>query len=437
MSGAWQNRIVGEGMESPEQILANPMNWRVHPQAQRKALRGALQEVGWVQRVIVNRRTGHLIDGHLRVDLALEDGAAEIPVVYVDLSEAEERVALASVDSITALAETDQALLDQLVNGAQVEDQDLEAFLASLASVQEEETEGETDPDACPEPQPDPHSRTGDLWLLGDHRVLCGDSTRTVDVARLCDGQAVQMIWTDPPYNVDYEGSDGKKIQNDHMGDAQFRQFLLDAFSAAFLHLVEGGPIYIAHADSEGYNFRGAMVEAGFLLKQTLIWVKNSMVLGRQDYQWQHEPILYGWKPGAAHRWFGDFNKKTVIDDAPDLKAMDKGELLNEARRLRNALNTTVIREDKPKRNGDHPTMKPVALITHMLKNSSARGDQVLDPFGGSGSTLIAAQRLGRHARLMEMDPVYCDVIVQRWQDFTGQTAYHADTGQPFKKANA
>lgn len=436
MSDIWQNRITGEGVEDPTQLLANPYNWRKHPEYQKKALRGALNEVGWVQRTIVNTRTGHLVDGHLRVELALEDGAAEVPVVYVDLSEEEERIALASLDSITNLAETDQGMIESLLTITEVQNDDLAAFLDTLVHHAEvdEETEGETDPDAVPDVHGTRISQPGDIWLCGEHRVMCGDSTVWDDVERLCRDAAIDLVWTDPPYNVDYEGGTGLKIANDNMGNDQFRQFLHDAFTTAFMATKPGGPIYIAHADSEGYNFRGAMTDAGWDLKQNLIWVKNSMVLGRQDYQWQHEPILYGWKPGAAHCWYGEFDKKTVIDDCPNVKDMDKSELVNLVRTLRNALNTSVIREDKPARNSEHPTMKPVALIVHMLKNSSRRGDTVLDLFGGSGSTLIAAERLSRKSRLMEMDPVYCDVIVRRFMEYTEQEAYLESTGEAFSQ---
>lgn len=452
MSDIWVNRITGEGSEDPNQLLANPYNWRKHPEYQKKALRGALKEVGWIQRTIVNTRTGHLVDGHLRVELAMQDGAASVPVIYVDLSEEEERVALASLDSITTLAETDQDMIEQLLDITQVQDDDLAAFFDTLKGISDldEETEGEVDPDDAPNVHPDAVSKTGDVWLCGEHRVMCGDSTAWTDVDTLCDAQTIDMVWTDPPYNVDYKGADGMigkdgkvhgagiaheaGIANDKMGDGEFLQFLSDAFSNAYMATKAGGPIYIAHADSEGYSFRGAMLAAGWDLKQNLIWVKNFAMLSRQDYNWQHEPILYGWKPGAAHCWYGEFDKKTVIDDAPDVREMDKSELVNLVRELRNALNTSIIREDKPKRNDSHPTMKPVALIVHMMKNSSRRGDLVLDLFGGSGSTLIAAERLGRKARLMELDPKYCDVIVRRFMEYTEQEAYLESTGEAFRQ---
>lgn len=430
----WKSRIVGQGEESPEHILANPFNFRNHPKIQREALAGALNELGWIQQVIINRTTGHLIDGHLRVDLALERREPAVPVVYVELTEAEEKIALATIDPISAMAEQDQAMLDRILEDiGTVGDDQLQAFLSSLHSLEDEPEEGNTDPDACPTPRAIHASQEGQVWILGDHRLMVADGTVQANVDRLCDGEAIDLVWTDPPYNVDDHGSDGKTIANDKMSDAKFREFLVALFTTACAVTKPGGPIYIAHADSEGYNFRGAMMEAGWDMKQCLIWRKNSMVLGRQDYQWQHEPILYGWKPGAAHAWYGEFNKKTIIDDAPDLKAMDKQELLNYARLLRNALNTSVIEEDKPARNEDHPTMKPVRLIVHMLKNSSRRGDTVLDLCGGSGSTLIAAEQLGRRARLMELDPVYADVIIRRWQEFTGRTAILESTSEPYQ----
>ena len=377
--------------------------------------------------MIVNQRTGHLVDGHLRVELSIREGETEVPVIYVDLSEDEEKIALASIDPLSAMAETDQDMLDQLLEGLEVDNDDLGSLLESLASTDllDEPEDGLTDDDDCPEPSDKATSKAGDIWILGSHRLMCGDGTDPQQVERLVQGEHVDMVWTDPPYNVDYQGGteDKLKIQNDKMGDAQFKGFLTDLFTAACLWTKAGGPIYVAHADTEGVNFRSALQEGGFMLKQCLIWVKHTFTLGRQDYNWQHEPILYGWKPGAAHSWFGEFNKGTVIDDEPDFRKMEKSELVNLCRLLRNQLNTTVIREDKPSRSADHPTMKPVALIIHMIRNSSTRQNRVLDLCGGSGSTLIACEKLKRQARIMELDPVYCDVIVKRWEEFTGEQA--------------
>lgn len=432
----WENRIVSSGTEDPEQLLANPLNFRRHPAHQKKAMTGVLSEIGWIQDVIVNKVTGHIIDGHLRVELAMQR-SEKVPVKYVELSEHEEKIALASIDPIGALAEQDQAMLDDLIEDiGTVENDDLSAFLDSMLSdgpdMDEAEEEGLIDDDECPDAPAESVIKPGDVFILGDHRVICGDSTNMDDIDKLMAGDQADMLWIDPPYNVDYTGSDGKKIDNDNMDDSAFRQFLRDLFSSCAAVMKAGSPFYIAHADSEGYNFRGAAQESGLDVKQCLIWVKNSFVIGRQDHQWQHEPILYGWKPGAAHKWYGEFNKSTVIDEQPKVNDLDRSELMNLVRELRNTLATTVIREDKPKANGDHPTMKPIRLIGLHLKNSTRRGDVVIDFCGGSGSTLIACEKLGRKARLCELSPTYAQVIVERWQEFTGKDAILEDTGQTF-----
>jgi len=273
-----------------------------------------------------------------------------------------------------------------------------------LADLLAEPTEGLTDPDEVPEPPADPVTVLGDVWVLGNHRLLCGNSTSIDDLERLCAGQKVDMWLTDPPYNVAYEGKTKKAltIQNDSMNDENFRQFLRDAYVAADSVMKPGAVFYIWHAGLEGYNFQGAAFDAGWKVRQCLIWKKSTMVMGRQDYQWKHEPCLYGWKEGAGHLW-----------------ATDRKQ-------------TTILEFDKPSRNGEHPTMKPVALFEYQLLNNTKGGDIVLDSFGGSGTTMIAAEKNGRHARLMELDPKYCDVIVTRWQDFTGQKAVHEATGKTF-----
>ncbi|MGL4939388.1 DNA modification methylase [Shewanella sp.] len=434
---AWENRITGSGYEDPAQLLANPRNFRMHPEYQKAALNGVLNEIGWIQDVIVNTTTGHLIDGHLRVELAMQRGE-KVPVKYVELSEHEEMIALASIDPISALATQDQDVLAGLIADiGTVEDDGLSAFLESLLGepvLEEVEEEGLVDDDEVPEPQEEPVVKLGDVWILGDHRIACGDSTSINTVDQVMAGEQADMLWIDPPYNVNYEGSDGKKIANDNMDDGQFRQFLRDLFTSCTTAMKAGAPFYIAHADSEGYNFRGAAREAGLDVKQCLIWVKNSFVMGRQDHHWQHEPILYGWKPGAAHKWYGEFNKSTVLDEQPKVNDMDRSSLVNYVRELRNVLCTSVVRDDKPKANGDHPTMKPVSLITRQLRNSSRPGDIVIDFCGGSGSTLIAAEKTGRKARLIELSPTYAQVIVERWQEFTGRDAILEDTGQTFKQ---
>ena len=409
---ALRSRIVGEGVEAPDQLLANPNNWRRHPKVQLDALEGMLQHVGWVQRVVVNRTTGHMVDGHARVELALKRNEPEVPVLYVELTPEEESVVLAALDPIGGLAETDQSMLDTLLHEiGETGDRQLDEFLASLrgeeAAVLDE---GLTDEDETPDPPDDPVTKPGDLWVMGPHRLLCGDSTSITDLERLCAGQLVDMWLTDPPYNVAVQGgnrgdpdrTDGLKIKNDSMSDEQFRQFLRDAYVAADAVMKAGAVFYIWHADSEGYNFRGAARDAGWKVRQCLVWKKSGIVMSRQDYHWKHEPCLYGWKEGAGHLWASDRKQ------------------------------TTILEFDKPSRNGEHPTMKPVALFEYQLLNNTKGGDIVLDSFGGSGTTLIAAEKNGRIARLMELDPRYCDVIVTRWQAFTGKAAHLEEDGRTF-----
>lgn len=274
----------------------------------------------------------------------------------------------------------------------------------------------------------DPTARRGDVWQLGCHRVMCGDSTDPADVARLMDGVQADLLLTDPPYNVNYEGSDGKKIANDDMDDGLFREFLEKAFRNARDVCAPGAAAYVFHADTEGETFRAAFREAGWGLHGCLVWVKNGMVLGHSDYQWQHEPCLYGWLPGAPHYFVNDRTQSTVIDDEnpPDPAKMKKDELVELTKKLlaeRRGLESTVIRCDKPARNAEHPTMKPIPLCGRLIRNSSLPGQLVLDLFGGSGSTLIACEQLSRQCYTMEYDPRYVDVIVDRWEKLTGEKA--------------
>jgi DNA modification methylase len=371
----------------------------------------AIKEFGF--RVpVVAKSDGLVVDGHLRLKAAKKLGLSDIPVILADdMTDAQIKAFRISVNRMSEFAEWDNELLALELSDLKGLnfDLDLTGFspdeIAALQPIQV--NPGLTDEDEVPEPPKEPVTKPGDVWVIGDHRLLCGDSTSIADLERLCAGQRVDMWLTDPPYNVAYEGGTKEKltIQNDSMGDNQFRQFLRDAYTAADAVMKAGAVFYIWHADSEGYNFRGAAKDAGWTVRQCLIWKKSSLVLGRQDYHWQHEPCLYGWKDGAGHLWAADRKQ------------------------------TTIMEFDKPSRNGEHPTMKPVALFEYQMLNNTKGGDMVLDSFGGSGTTLIAAEKNGRVARLMELDPIYCDVIVKRWQDFTGLKAIHAETGQPFTDA--
>lgn len=276
-----------------------------------------------------------------------------------------------------------------------------------------------------PEPPEDPVTRKGDVWILGRHRLMCGDACDANDVAILMDGEMADLVITDPPYNVDYTGKtkDALKIQNDNMEDDSFLYFLRDSFRNTNEVMKEGAAIYVFHTEIKGYIFRQAFRDTGFKLSDCLIWVKNRFVLGHCDYQRRHEPILYGWKEGAGHYFLNDRSQDTVfMEDEIDFKEMKKSELVKYLEQLRDSYEdrTTVIYEDRPSRSDLHPTMKPVSLIGRLMKNSSKRDWKVLDLFGGSGTTMIAAEQIGRQAYLMELDPVYADVIVNRYATWKG-----------------
>jgi DNA modification methylase len=392
----WRN--IGE-------IIPYARNSRTHSEEQVAQIAASIKEFGWTNPVLIDEENG-IIAGHGRLAAARKLGHTEIPVIELTgLSEAQKRAYVIADNKLALNAGWDTEMLVNELRDLEGMDIDLSltGFSADeLNDMLAEKEEGLTDEDAVPTPPEEPITKPGDIWVLGKHRLMCGDSTSIDHLERLCDGQAVDMWLTDPPYNVAYEGKtkDALTIQNDSMGNDQFRQFLQDAYVAADAVMKPGAVFYIWHADSEGYNFRGAAQDAGWKVRQCLIWKKSTMVMGRQDYHWKHEPCLYGWKEGAGHLWAADRKQ------------------------------TTILEFDKPSRNGEHPTMKPVALFEYQLLNNTKGGDIVLDSFGGSGTTLIAAEKNGRVARLMELDPKYCDVIVKRWEEFTGKKAELVNTNE-------
>ncbi len=268
-----------------------------------------------------------------------------------------------------------------------------------------------------PEPKENYYSQARDIYLLGEHRLMCGDSTNSEDVAKLMNGELVDLMITDPPYNIDYEGSDGQKIKNDNMSSDEFYDFLYHFYSNAFNHMRAGAAYYIFHADSETISFRKALEDAGFKFSQCLIWVKNGFNLSRQDYNWRHEPCLYGWKLGKEHFFIKDYTQDTILETPEVLKKKSKEELLKYILELEGIIkyHSTIIEENKPLKNDIHPTMKPLKLLARLMANNSKKGWKVLDLFGGSGSTLMTAEQLERKAFLMEFDPKYADVIVRRF----------------------
>ena len=394
-------------------LIPYARNSRTHSDEQVAQIAASIKEWGWTIPILVDE-SGQIIAGHGRIQAARLLGLDDVPVMVAKgWTDAQKRAYVLADNKLALNAGWDEQLLS-------LEMKDLKELGADLSLIgfDEEEladlmaehslTEGLTDEDQTPQTPAFPASEPGDVWILGNHRLMCGDSTSIDAVEQLCRG-GVDLLLTDPPYNVAYEGKtkDALKIQNDAMDNDSFRQFLRDAFVAASSVMKAGAVFYIWHADSEGYNFRGACNDAGWKVRQCLIWKKQAMVMGRQDYHWKHEPCLYGWKEGAGHLWASDRKQ------------------------------TTILEFDRPSRNDEHPTMKPVALFEYQMLNNTKGGDIVLDLFGGSGTTAIAAEKNGRVAYLMELDPKYCDVIVTRWQAFSGKSAYLESDGRSFEEVKA
>lgn len=401
-----------------------------------EAVRRSLLTFGQRKPIIVRRDDNVVIAGNHTLQAARLLGWTEIAVVWVDDDETTSK-AFALADNRTAdLGTYDETALAELIGQVgSIDPELLEASGWDQQSVQDlldgmqTEPKHIDDPDWMPD-QVQHVTKPGDIWELGPHRLICGDSTKDDTYQQLLDGAKADCIFTDPPYNVAYQGGtkDALKIQNDNMTNTDFNVFLKHAYQSMHKHLKVGGAIYVCYPGehiSEG-AFSRQMTSAGFLLKQVLIWVKQTFVLSRQDYNWQHEAILYGWKEGAAHTWVGPFSNSTVLDYETDFEELTKQDLVNLLNEIRST--STVVRENKPARNAEHPTMKPVNLIARLVINNTRPNDIILDPFGGGGSTLVAAHQLGRTARLIELDPKYCDVICTRWQKISGLRPVNAKT---------
>lgn len=476
------NKMIGLDVEVP-QIKLRPIehlvpyyrNSRTHSPAQVEMLQRLMLEFGWTSPVMVDDMG--IVAGHGRCmsaeaiyargeQIKFPNGTpipiGMVPTLDVSGWSANQRRAYIIADNQSALqAGWDEEVLKLELHELKAADYDLsltafddDQLDALLADIVEAPPEG--DPDAAPGLPDEPRSVPGDVWVCGAHRVACGSSLSMDDWDRLMQGERANACFTDPPYNVDIgrknneidkaDGGSRNKtgsIKNDKMGTEAFGQFLRDAFAALFAQLQPGSPIYVAHSDRETVNFCSAFADAGFHQQSVLIWRKNVMVLGFCDWQSIHEPILYGYKKGAKHRWYGGRKNTSVIDlgDSSPFTQMEDGRyqikigdsvLVVSADAIVEEHPSSVIYEPKPERSGLHPTQKPVALVERILKQSARAGDIIVDAFGGSGTTMLAADRLGMSARLMELDPRFVDVIVQRWQDYTGRKAVHAETGEPF-----
>lgn len=368
-------------------------NARTHNVQQINKLRSSLREFGFINPVIIDRDF-NVIAGHGRIMAAKEEGINEVPCVFVDyLTEAQKKAYILADNRMAMDAGWDEELLKVEIEALQAEDFDLsltgfdESELSGFFDTADDAKDDDFDVDA--ELEKPPVTKSGDLWLLGNHRLLCGDSTKAETYEMLMNGKKANLVVTDPPYNVNYQGTAGK-IKNDNLENDKFYQFLFDAFTCMEKAMADDASIYVFHADTEGLNFRKAFADAGFYLSGTCIWKKQSLVLGRSPYQWQHEPCLFGWKKNGKHQWYSDRKQ------------------------------TTIWEFDKPKKNGDHPTMKPVPLIAYPIKNSSMSNCIVLGPFGGSGSTLIACEQTNRICHTIELDEKYCDVIIKRYIEQVG-----------------
>jgi len=422
-------------------LKACPRNAKKHDVVQVQQIARSIEMFGFNNPVLVDS-DGEIIAGHGRFAAAQLLQLEKIPCIVLDHLNDQQKRAFRIADNrlseqgggwdedllMLELTELKAVDFDTEITG--FDDQHWQKMLP------EKMTRSTDQDDKIPD-LPDDNdtlSCTGDVWLLDNHRLLCGDSTIQQDMRKLVGDDPVDCIWTDPPYNVNYQGGteEKKTIKNDHMEATAFCHFLFRIFENAFAVARTGCPIYVAYADSENITFREALTDTGWKLSQTLIYMKQHFKLSRQDYHWQHEPIIYGWKEGSKHSWYGGRTQTTIMDANLVLDDMSHKALLKLAKSWQYVMASTVIKAKKPNTSKEHPTMKPVALIMRMLQNSCQPGDRVLDPCGGSGSTLIACEKLKRHALLMEIDPQYCDVIIRRWQTFTGKDAVHETTGQTF-----
>ncbi len=397
---AVRDRILELRRVRARELIAHPRNWRRHPDAQRSALAELLDRVGYADACIARQSPQGLvlIDGHLRRDL---DDEAELPVLVLDLTEEEAELVLASLDPLAAMAIPDEQALAELLASVRLPDGLLEELSRSLGPTP---TRGRTDPDLIPRRRAKGRVRGGELWALGDHLLLCGDARDASSLARLMGSERARLCWTDPPYGVSYVGKtpEGLTIEGDEA--TGLAELLRRAFAAADAVLAPGARVYVcAPAGPGSLAFGQAFVAAGWRHHETLVWVKNSAVLGHADYHYRHEPILYGYKSGpgrwgrGGRGWYGGNDQDSVLE------------------------------VPRPVASPDHPTAKPTELIRRCLSNSCRRGDVVLDPFAGSGTTLIACEELGRRARVVEIDPAYADVIVRRYEAFTGAKGRRID----------
>lgn len=405
-----------------DKLVPYERNAKTHSPEQVAKIAASIREFGFVSPVLIDEQN-RIIAGHGRVLAAKELGLKKIPAVYVEgLSEAQRRAYILADNRLTELGGWDMDIVKAELQELRDEDFDVDLTGFELEAIEVTDDMGaeivETE-EEIPE-QVEARAKRGDVWKLGDHRLMCGDSTKASDVKKLMGGGKADLLLTDPPYNVDYTGGtkDALKIENDAQEREQFLDFLTAAFQAGADAMKEGAAYYCWHASRTVAEFQEALNKAYLMPRQILVWVKSSLVLGRQDYQWRHEPCFYGWKEGAAHYFIDARTLTTVMDPTDD---MTREQLLQVVKEL--TAITSTIYEDKPTASELHPTMKPIGLFKKLIRNSSREGDIVLDLFCGSGTTILAAEEMGRRGYGMEYDPHYCDVIIERWEKATGRKA--------------
>ncbi|MDQ1326690.1 MAG: hypothetical protein QG564_1821 [Campylobacterota bacterium] len=401
-----KNKELQVVYKNTKELIPYVNNSRTHSDKQVQQIASSIKEWGFTNPILIDENNG-IIAGHGRLMAAEKLKLDTVPTIkLVGLTELQKKAYIIADNKLALNSGWDEELLK--IELSELKDNNFDMQLLGFDDIELLENEPDfipqSDENSVPEVKKEAKSKLGDIFILGNHRLMCGDSTVLSDVEKLMNDNKADLWITDPPYNVSYTGKtkDSLSIKNDSMEDENFKQFLIDSYSNADSVMKEGAVFYIWHADSEGYNFRSAAKDVGWKVRECLIWNKSQFVIGRQDYHWKHEPCLYGWKDGASHNWYSDRKQ------------------------------TTVLEFKKPTRNGEHPTMKPVELFEYQILNSSKKGDIVLDSFLGSGTTIIACEKNNRKCYGLEFDPIYVDVIIRRWQEFTDKKAILESTGQEF-----
>lgn len=397
-------------------------NAKKHSPEQVRKIADSIEEFGFLNPILIDK-DHNVIAGHGRIMASKELGKETVPCLYVEgLTDEQRRAYILADNRLTEMGEWDEELVNEELTALKAEGFDISLTGFSVDDIMIDDDYGaDFDAGEADIPEPSVKVKQGQIYQLGKHRLMCGDSTNKKDVKKLMGKEKADLLQTDPPYNVDISNEKGQKIANDNMDNDSFYNFLCDAFTCARENMKDGASFYIWHADSNGLIFRSACEHSGLHIRQNLVWVKSGFTLGRQDYQWMHEPCLYGWKDGASH-YFIDCRSLPTIFEHDDLEDIDLPTAKHLIRTMRDEL-STVVHCNKPLADSLHPTMKPINLIEKQIRNSTREDEIVLDLFGGSGTTLLACEEMNRQCRMMEYDEHYAGVIIDRWQEITGEKA--------------